>query len=53
MSAREARAGEFVTSTCRARRLLCNVDLPVDIGRGMWTVTERGPGFGNKDKSNY
>ena len=48
MSAREARSGDFVTSACRARRLLCNVDLLVDVGRGTCTVTERGPEFGNE-----
>ncbi len=53
MSAREARSGEFATSTCRARRLLCSVDLLVDVGRGTWTVTERGPVLGNNGKSDY
>ena len=48
MSAREARSCDFVTSACRARRLLCSVDLLVDVGRGTCTVTERGPDFGKK-----
>ena len=46
MSARAARAGKLVTSVCRVRRLLYSVgdeDLLEDVGRGMWTVTERGP----------
>lgn len=43
MSARAMRPGELVTNASRARRLLYSVDLPDDIGRGIWTVTESGP----------
>jgi len=46
MSARAARSGDLETRACRARIFLCSVgevDLPEDVGRGMWTVTESGP----------
>lgn len=47
MSARVARPGELVTSACNAIRFLYSVrdeDLLAEIGRGIWTVTESGPG---------
>ena len=56
MSARAARPGELVTSACKARRLLCRVsdeDLPADVGRGTWTVTESGPMLGISSESTY
>jgi hypothetical protein len=46
MSARATRSGELVMRACRARRLLYSVgdgDLLEVVGRGTWTVTERGP----------
>ena len=53
MSARVVRPGELVTSACSAIRFLCSVrdeDLLAEIGRGIWMVTESGPG--SRGKSN-
>jgi hypothetical protein len=56
MSVCAARPGVLATSACRARRSLCSAsdkDLPAEVGRGIWTVTESGPVLGVSSESAY